>query len=112
MDLNGDQNSYAVEVSGWDMSQSFFVEITDLAWTADGIKQVRLRRPVREGSMLFVRLMQPPVQNDNYPIACEATKVLKNGASGSSVVQLVQLRPRALIRDALRELKMTSLQLT
>ncbi|MDE3108458.1 MAG: hypothetical protein KGL02_00830 [Acidobacteriota bacterium] len=110
MDLHDDQNCYVVEVSGWDVAEGFFVERTELTWSAEGIKEIRLQRPVREGSMLFVRLMQPATQNENYPIACEAVKVTKEAARDGAIIQLTQSRPRALIRRALRELKFPSIR--
>lgn len=110
MDVHEGPNCYAVEVSGWDVAEGFFVEQTDLTWTADGTKEIRLQRPVREGGMLFVRLLQPSTQNENYPIACEAVKVTKQDAGDGAVIQLAQSRPRALIRHALRELKFPSIR--
>jgi hypothetical protein len=106
MDFDGNQqqNNYAVEVSGWDMSETFFVEKTSLTWAADGNKEISLRRPVREGCVVFVRLMQPVASADNYPIACQAVKVMEQAADGHSAVQLTQLRPRAFFKDAARDM--------
>lgn len=103
-DGNHQQNIYAVEVSGWDASEAFFVEKTDLTWAADGMKEINMRRAVREGSVIFVRLLQPVASSDNYPIACQAMKVKEQGAGGLSTVQLTQLRPRAFFKDTAREL--------
>jgi hypothetical protein len=101
---NQQQSSYAVEVSGWDVSETFFVEKTNLAWAADGTKEISLRRPVREGSVIFVRLLQPVAGADNYPIACQAVKVMAHDEDGRSAIQLMQLRPRAFFKDAARQL--------
>ncbi|MGH9689021.1 MAG: hypothetical protein ACRD5K_18260 [Candidatus Acidiferrales bacterium] len=105
MDFEGDQqqSSYTVEVSGWDATETFFVENTDLTWTADGIKEIFLCRPVREGSVVFVRLMQPVTNSDNCPIACQALKVIEH-AAGRVAIQLAQLRPRAFFKDTVRDL--------
>lgn len=108
MDFVNDQKSYAVEVSGWDVAETFFVERTDLNWTPEGVRQIRLQRPVREGGMLFVRLLQPLSQSDSYPVACRAVKVLKHEAGGFSLIQLAQLRPRAFLKDTLRQLSASS----
>ncbi len=112
MDFDGNQqqNSYAVEVSGWDVSEIFFVEKTNLTWAADGMKEVSLRHPVREGSVIFVRLMQPVESADNYPIACQAMKVLEQAADGRSAIQLTQLRPRAFFKDTARELNYSAIK--
>ena len=107
MDFDGmqQQNSYAVEVSGWDMSETFFVEKTSLAWADDGMKKISLRHPLREGCVIFVRLMQPVATADNYPIACQVVKLMEQGADGRSTIQLTQLRPRAFFKGAAREMK-------
>jgi hypothetical protein len=107
MDFDGNQNSYAVEISGWDASEDFFVEKTDLTWTAEGVKEISLHRAVREGSVIFVRLMQPLAHADNYPIACQAVKVMEHAATGRAHVLLTQLRPRAFFKDTMQELNST-----
>lgn len=104
MDFENNQNSYAVEVSGWDASEDFFVERTDLTWTASGIKEISLRRTVREGSVIFVRLMQPVTKTDSCPIACQAMKVMERAATGRAHILLSQLRPRAFFKDTVNEL--------
>lgn len=105
MDFEGDQqqSSYTVEVSGWDATETFFVENTDLTWTSDGIKEIILHRSVREGSVVFVRLIQPVTSSDNCPIACQALKVIEYSA-GHAAIQLTQLRPRAFFKDTVRDL--------
>lgn len=110
MDFDGNQqqNNYAVEVSGWDMSETFFVEKTSLAWAQDGMKEISLRHPVREGCVIFVRLMQPVASTDNYPVACKAVKVLERAAEGCSSVQLTQLRPRAFFKDTVRDANLSA----
>jgi hypothetical protein len=107
MDLDGNQNSYAVEVSGWDASEDFFVEKTDLTWTADGMKEISLHHTVREGSVIFVRLMQPVANSDSCPIACQTVKVMEHAATGRALVLLSQLRPRAFFKDAVNDLNST-----
>jgi hypothetical protein len=107
MDFKGDHqhSSYAVEVSGWDLNGAFFVEKTDLKWTAGGIKEISLRQPVREGALIFVRLMQPFSDTDNYPIACQVAKVTESSPSGRAGIQLTQRQPRAFYGDTPREMK-------
>lgn len=107
MELYGNRQQrsvYPVEVSGWDAAEAFFVEMTDLTWAADGMKEINLRRAVREGSVIFVRLLQPVASSDNYPIACQAVKVTEHEGDGRSAIQLTQLRPRAFFKDTAREL--------
>jgi len=109
-DGNHQQNIYAVEISGWDALEAFFVEKTDLRWGADGMKEIHLRRALREGSVIFVRLLQPVASSDNYPIACQAVKVQEQGAGGLSAIQLTQLRPRAFFKDTARELNYSAIR--
>ncbi|MGH9716803.1 MAG: hypothetical protein ACRD4R_08780 [Candidatus Acidiferrales bacterium] len=112
MDFEGDrrQDSYVVEVSGWDVTETFFVEKTDLTWAAEGIKEIDLRHSVREGSVIFVRLLQPVASSDSCPIACQAVKVKEQAADGLSTVQLTQLRPRAFFKDTARELNYAAIK--
>jgi hypothetical protein len=100
---NHEQHSYAVEVSGWDVSETFFVERTDLTWAPGAMKKIRLRHPVREGGLVFVRLLQPAASTENYPIACQAVNVMERAPDGCAVLRLAQLRPRAFFRDTARE---------
>ena len=50
---------YRVEVSGWDKSQTFFVEKSELEWSEDSGKHVTLSSAVPDGSVVFLRLIQP-----------------------------------------------------
>lgn len=103
MDLGSSQpGSYAVEVSGWDMDEAFFVEKTNLIWNSDGAKEISLSHAIRIGSVLFVRLMQPVANSDSYPVPCQAINVVDQGPSGRSAIQLTQLRPRAFFKDTVR----------
>jgi hypothetical protein len=106
VDFNGNHqpSSYAVEVSGWDPSEAFFVEKTNLTWTADGMKEITLGRPIREGSMIFVRLMQDVSNTDNYPIACQAVKVMEQSGGCRTTIQVSRLRPREFFKDTTRTL--------
>ncbi|HVB87691.1 MAG TPA: hypothetical protein VNK23_13605 [Candidatus Dormibacteraeota bacterium] len=111
LDGNHQQRTvYPVEVSGWDAEEAFFVEKTDLAWAADGMKEINLRRAVREGSVVFVRLLQPVASSDIYPIACQAQKVKEHDAEGRSAIQLTQLRPRAFFKDTARDLNYSAIK--
>lgn len=107
MDFDANQNSYAVEVSGWDASEDFFVEKTDLAWTADGMKEISLHHTVREGCVVFVRLLQPVVNADSCPIACQTVKVMEHAATGRAHIVLSQLRPREFFKNTVTDLNST-----
>lgn len=91
--------SYRVEVSGWDTSENFFVEKTILDWGSEERKEVLLRAALREGSVVFMRLLQPMSNANNFPLAYQAVKVKPKDSSGKVRVSLSQLHPRASERD-------------
>lgn len=68
-------DTYRVEVSGWDSSQSFFVEKSELEWSEDSGKQVTLSRQPRPGTMIFVRLVQPTAPGRSSPVAYKAEHI-------------------------------------
>lgn len=86
--------SYHVEVSGWDVSENFFVETTLLDWAPDSQQEIRLRSALREGHIVFVRLLQPLENGSNLPIAYRAAKVMPKEADGRTRVCLEKLHPR------------------
>ena len=81
-----------MEVSGWDLSHIFFVEKADLAWNERTGKRVVLRRALREGSVLFVRLIQSIAQERSYPVAFTAAEESLT-PDGSTVFVLRELQP-------------------
>jgi hypothetical protein len=92
-------NSYRVEISGWDAAENFFVEKTVLDWPSDEIKQVLLRSRLREGSVIFMRLLQPLNDGHNFPLAYQAVQVTPKELCGQVCVRLAQLHPRATHRE-------------
>lgn len=62
-------DTYLVEVSGWDSSQSFFVEQSELAWNEETGKQVALTRSLSKRTMIFVRLLRPTASDRSSPVA-------------------------------------------
>jgi len=91
--------TYRVEISGWDATENFFVEKTLLDWSSDEIKQVLLRSPLREGSVIFMRLLQPLNDGHNFPLAYQAVQVTPKDLHGQVCVRLAQLHPRATQRE-------------
>ena len=61
-----------VEVSGWDEDEVFFVERSELGGDEHAGKHVTLSRMLSEGSIIFVRLIQPTALHRANPIAYEA----------------------------------------
>lgn len=94
-----EDNSYRIEISGWDISENFFVEKAALKWNADGAKEVCVNSSIRQGSIVFIRLLQPLASENNYPIAYQASNVGPRDARGLVRVGLDQLRPRQSARE-------------
>lgn len=65
-------DTYPVEASGWDSSQSFFVEKSELEWNEVTGKYLRLSRSLCPGSMIFLRLLQPMSPDRSLPVAYHA----------------------------------------
>jgi len=69
---------YAVEVSGWDSAENFFVEKCDLEWHEESGKQVALSHKVPDGAVVFLRLLQPMSTDRSLPVAYETEFVSVN----------------------------------
>ena len=89
-----EENDYRVEVSGWDVTESFFVEKTALRWGRQGGKEICVQSPLRQGSVIFIRLLQPLASQNNFPIAYRAVSVGTRDARGLIRIGLEQLHPR------------------
>jgi hypothetical protein len=86
---------YQIEISGWGLDNSFFVERTGLRWTADGEKQVDLHRAIPEGAVVFIRLLAIDSSNGTIPIAYQVQGVTPMDCRGCCHVRLAPLRPRS-----------------
>jgi len=91
-------SSYRVEVSGWDASDTFFVERTTLDWSGGDKKEISLKSALREGAVVFVRLLQEFGKVDGFPIAYRAASV-KTDENGRTLVQLARLHPQAPFKE-------------
>jgi hypothetical protein len=58
---------YAVEVSGRDRTQDFFVERCDLAWNEDAGRHVVLHQNLRGSAVLIVRLFEAGKAGRSHP---------------------------------------------
>lgn len=92
--IAGPQDAYRVEVSGWDKSENFFVERTQLVWGCEQRHEVSLRAPLRVGSIVFVRLIQNMLQNTAFSIAYQAVNLGMQNDEGQTSVILEQMHPR------------------
>jgi hypothetical protein len=91
---SNDASSYRVEISGWDENENFFVERANLEWLeADG-KRVALRSAVRQGSLVFVRLLDSSDPNATFPVAYRADSVRAQDNKGEFEISLARMWPR------------------
>jgi hypothetical protein len=91
-------DSYPVEVSGWDSSQSFFVEKADLQWNEETGKHLMLRRSLCPGSMIFLRLLQPLSADRSLPVAYHAQHIGVT-TEGQHQFRLNQIQPKGGTKD-------------
>jgi hypothetical protein len=78
MSLEGCQrngSSYRVEVSGWDRTRTFFVEKSELRCDQKVGQQIRLRRSLHPGTMIFVRLLLPFLSERATSVAYRAEQI-------------------------------------
>lgn len=89
---------YAVEVSGWDCSEEFFVEKCELEWNEESIKQVALTRALGENTLLLVRLLQEGEAGRSHPVVYEAELIGKT-ESGLQQFRLNPVTPSEAKKD-------------
>jgi hypothetical protein len=82
-----------VEVSGWDENEVFFVERSELGWDEYAGKHVTLSRMLSEGSIIFVRPIQPMALHRANPIPYEA-EFLGRSPEGNHQFRLNGVQPR------------------
>lgn len=87
-------DNYRIEVSGWGMDSSFFVEKTDLLWSASGVKQVLLHRALPERAVIFVRLLGSESMKCSVPVAYQVEGVGPMDRNGQCEMRLLQMHPR------------------
>jgi hypothetical protein len=85
--------SYRVEISGWDMNEAFFVEKCEIAWSEEDGKHVVLDHKLRDGSIVFLRLLASTSIECTYPVAYEAEFVAAD-LNGHYRFRLSQVHPR------------------
>ena len=102
--LTPTDNSYRVEVSGWDELEHFFVENTSLSWSASDDKQISLHSRILEGSIVFVRLLPSVANLNNVPVAYQVTRLQERNEEGNSAVWIEQLHPRREKRETIVDL--------
>ena len=88
---------YRVEVSGWDKSQTFFVEKSELEWNEESGKHVTLASAVSDGSVVFLRLIQPLSADRSQSVPYE-TEFLTITPEGHNQFRLHPVNPRTVDR--------------
>jgi hypothetical protein len=101
MELATDQSlstTYSVEVSGWDHSDIFFVERSQLHWTEESGKQLTLTHQISPGAMVFVRLLQPIDDERAFPVAYEV-ELVSTAAERPQQFRLKRAMPRSFAKE-------------
>ena len=94
---------YAVEVSGGDRTENFFVEKCELEWNEETGKRVALKRALNDHAILLVRLLQTGDSDRSQPVVYQA-EVIGKTRSGLCQFRLNVVAPR------LREEESSALQ--
>lgn len=85
-------SNYRVEVSGWDVAESFFVEKVTLELTQAGERVVHLKHPLRTGLIVFLRLIESRIEFPVLPVAYQVMGVGPGERDGVNRVSLKKLR--------------------
>ena len=93
-------DTYAVEASGWDSAQSFFVEKAELEWNEVTGKHLTLTRSLCPGSMIFLRLLQPMSVDRSLPVAYHAQPTGVT-PEGQQQFLLKQIQPNCAAKNSL-----------
>lgn len=89
----GGTRLYAVEVSGWDCAQNFFVERCDLVWNEDTGRHVVFQQNLRDSAVLIVRLLETDKAGRSHAIVYEA-QLMGRTPSGHRQFRLTTVVPR------------------
>jgi len=92
-------SAYSVEVSGWDRAENFFVEKARLYWVKKTGQQLCLKTDLREGTVVFIRLLEAIANEDNFPIAYVVGGSLCVETNGRAVIEISRLHPKPSIRQ-------------
>ena len=86
-------DGFRVEVSGWDENQVFFVEKSDLNWDNFAGKHISLQHMLSDGSMVFLRVLQP-IDSRQPPPAAYRVEFIGCNPDGQHQFRLNPVRPR------------------
>jgi hypothetical protein len=85
---------YRIEISGWGLDNSFFVESVNLCWTSEAEKQVHVHRAVPQGAIVFIRLLASEQGSGTVPVAYQVLEATPMDCGGRCQLRLAQLHPR------------------
>lgn len=94
MDMHATLSDYRVEVSGWDVGESFFVEKVTLEVGQPGERVIYLRHPLRPGQTVFLRLLDTRAGYPTFPVAYRVMQVTSAEGPEPSRVVLQKLERR------------------
>jgi hypothetical protein len=103
MEARSPITDYRVEVSGWDVDESFFVEKATLEVNQLSECVIYLRHPLRAGLMVFLRLIDSRVRYPTFPVAYRVTEVTSAEGAERSRVILQKLRRRRVSHSEARD---------
>jgi len=89
-----EQTSCRVEISGWDLSENFFVEKTLLRHCNDGSQKVLLHTPLRVGALVFARLTDESTSDRAVPVTYQVATINGIFPAGTQEILLRQRHPR------------------
>ena len=92
-----DQDSaMRVEISGWDLSEQFFVE-RGILRSEEEVEQKKLtiHRQVRVGGLVFLRLLDNTQPGMAFPVAYRVRELRPEESPGAFEIYLRQMWPRA-----------------
>lgn len=84
---------YRVEISGWDVNEQFFVERAALQWGQGERRTALIRRRVRPGALIFVRLLQDSAPSCSFPVAYRARQIREREGDEAYELMLTQVWP-------------------
>ena len=83
-----------VEISGWDLSERFFVERARVVDLQERGKKVVLHREVRVGGLVFLRLLTHADAQMTFPVAFRVRELRQAQPGEMFEITLRQLWPR------------------
>jgi len=83
----------AVEVSGWDSAQRFFVEKAEVATSEEDGMRLAMSRKVADRTIVFIRLLRPMEDEQTHPAVYQA-EYLHRSRTGQYLFAVELAEPR------------------